>query len=327
MEFKDYYQILGVSRDASQEDIRKAYRKLARKYHPDRSKEAGAEDKFKEVGEAHDVLKDPEKRAKYDRYGAAWKAAAQGQTSPGFEGVHFDFGSGGFGGFSPGEGEQFGSFFDILEHMFGGGRAQPGGRRSGGMGGFGRSGGMGGREWSAAGSDHEARLRLRLEEAAEGGKRRLTLADPDTGSARTFMVNIPKGILSGQRIRLSGQGGKGMGGGQAGDLYLSVEIEPHPYFRLEGRDLYTTLQVAPWEAALGARVTMRTLDGSVRVKVPEGSSSGRKIRLRGKGYLGPDGPGDLYAEIQVVVPEKLSSEERRLFEELAEASHFKPREK
>ena len=329
MEFKDYYQILGVSRDASQKDIRKAYRKLAQKYHPDRSKEPGAEDRFKEIGEAHDVLKDPEKRVKYDRYGAAWKAAAQGQSPPGFEGVHFDFGPGGFGGFQPGEGQQFGSFYDILEHMFGGAgrRTYTGGRRPGGMDGFGRSGGMGGFEWSSAGSDHEARLRLQLKEAAEGGKRRLTLADPDTGSARTFMVNIPKGILSGQRIRLAGQGGKGMGGAQAGDLYLSVDIEAHPHFRLEGRDLHTSLQVTPWEAALGARVTMGTLDGSVRVKVPEGSSSGRKIRLRGKGYPGPDGPGDLYAEIQVVIPEKLSAEERELFEKLAEVSHFRPREK
>ena len=324
MDFKDYYEILGVSRTASQKDIKKAYRKLARTYHPDVNKESGAEEKFKEVGEAHDVLKDPEKRAKYDQYGAAWKAVQEGRTPPGFEGARFDFGPGGFGGASFGEVEGFGSFYDVLEHLFGaaGRQAHAGGRRSaGGM----HFGGMGGHGWSAQGADQEARLRLTLEEAAQGGKRRITLADPETGKGRTYAVTIPAGIRPRQRIRLARQGGKGVGGGQAGDLYLEVEIAPHSDFRLEGKDLHTALPVAPWEAALGRRVTMKTLDGTVRVKVPAGSSSGRKIRLRGKGFPASDGAGDLYAEIRVVVPEKLSSEERELFEKLAEVSDFLPR--
>ncbi len=316
MEFKDYYAILGISRDVSQEDIQKAYRKLARKYHPDTNKDPDAEERFKEVGEAYEVLKDPEKRAKYDRYGAAWKAAEQGHAPPGFEGIRFDFGPRGMNAFSSGETGEFDSFFDVLEHLFGGGQARGAGRGFGRMRGSGRP---------PQGRDHEARLPLTLEEAARGGKRRMTLTDPETGRARIFNVSIPRGVRSGQRIRLAGQGGQRMGGGRPGDLYLIVELQPHPDFRLEGRNLHRTLSVTPWAAALGGTVRMVTLDGTVRVKVPEGSSSGRKIRLRGKGFPGPEGVGDLYAEIRIVVPERLSERERELFEKLAEASEFSPR--
>ena len=177
-----------------------------------------------------------------------------------------------------------------------------------------------------AGADQEARLSLSLQEAARGGQRELSLTDPQTGQTKTYNVKIPKGIRPGQRIRLAQLGGKGMGGGQAGDLYLQVELLPHPTFRLEGRDLYTTLEVAPWEAALGGNAMLSTLDGEVRVKIPAGSSSGRRIRLRGKGF--PDskeGAGDLYAEIQIVVPKSLTDDEQRLFEELARCSSFQPR--
>jgi curved DNA-binding protein len=318
MEFKDYYAILGVAKTASQDEIQRAYRKLARQYHPDVNKDPGAEDTFKDVGEAYEVLKDPEKRDKYDRYGSAWKAAQQsgGTPPPGYEDVWFDLGGtpdDAFSGFSG-----FSSFFDQL---FGGGarrgsfRGQPGAGHRGGA-----------RSWTMAGADQEARLTLSLEEVARGGQREISLTDPETGETKTYTVTIPKGIRPGQRIRLAQLGGKGIGGGPAGDLYLQVELLPHPAFRLEGRDLYTTLEVTPWEAALGANATLGTLEGNVRVKIPAGSSSGRRIRLRGKGLSDPKGgAGDLYAEIQIVLPKSLTDEERRLFEELARCSTFQPR--
>ena len=313
MDYKDYYAILGVDQNASPDEIQHAYRKLARKYHPDVNKEPGAEDTFKDVGEAYEVLKDPEKRAKYDRYGSAWKAAQQsnGTPPPGYEDIWFDISSApddAFSGFSG-----FSSFF---EQLFG--RSVRGNRSRGARGGP--------RTWTMAGADQEARLTISLEEAARSGKRDISLTDPETGQTKTYTVNIPRGIRPGQRIRLAQLGGQGIGGGPAGDLYLRVEFLPHPVFRLKGRDLYTTLAVTPWEAALGATVTLSTLTGNVQVKVPAGSSSGRRIRLRGKGF--PDsrsGAGDLYAEIQIVVPKSLTDDERRLFEELARCSTFQPR--
>jgi curved DNA-binding protein len=319
MEFKDYYATLGVGKNATQEEIQRAYRKLARKYHPDVNKSPGAEEKFKELGEAYEVLKDPEKRTKYDRYGAAWKAAQQGGGTPppGYEDVWFDLGGSetteGFGGFS-----DFSSFF---EQLFGTGRQRGAGRRDRG------SGAAGGQwEWATRGQDQEAQLSLTLEEAARGGQRELTFTDPLTGQAKTYMVTIPPGIRPGQRIRLAGQGGKGSSGAAAGDLYLHVNLLPHSRFRLDGKDLYTTLAVAPWEAALGAEVPLATLGGGVQVKIPPGSSSGRKIRLRGKGFPASRGEaGDLYAEIRIMVPEHLSAQERKLFEELAKVSSFAPR--
>ena len=322
MEFKDYYENLGVSRSASQEEIQKAYRKLARQYHPDLNTDPGAEERFKEAGEAYEVLKDPEKRGKYDRYGAAWKAVEEGRAPPpGFGGVRFDFGPSGFHESLFGEAGQSDSFYDILEQIFGGAgrRVRAGGGPTGGL------GGMGGYGWSAKGVDHETRLRLTLEEAAQGGSHRVALTDPGTGKARTYSVSIPPGIRSGQRIRLVGQGGEGIGGGPPGDLFLEVDLAPHSNFRLEGKDLHTTLRVSPWEAALGATVQMETLEETVRVKIPPGYSSGRRIRLGGKGFPGPEGTGDLYVEIQVAVPKKLSAEERRLFERLDRVSDFSPR--
>ena len=318
MEFKDYYSVLGVAKNASQEEIQRAYRKLARKYHPDINKTSGAEDTFKDIGEAYEVLKDPEKRAKYDRYGAAWKAAQQGGGAPppGYEDIWFDLGGTDDFMFSGGSG--FSSFF---EQLFGAaaGRGTAQGRR-------GARRHTAGAQWSMPGTDQEARLALTLEEAAHGGEREISLSSPTTGQSKTYMVRIPQGIRPGQRIRLAGQGEKGIGGGPPGDLYLMVEILPHPIFRLEDRDLYTTVPVTPWEAALGAEVTLATLDGAVNVKIPPGSSSGRTIRLKGKGFPDPRGSaGDLYAEISIRVPETLSGEERRLFEQLAKVSRFTPR--
>jgi curved DNA-binding protein len=295
--FRDYYEALGVPRDASNEDIRRAYRKLARQYHPDVNKEPGAEDRFKEISEAYEVLRDDEKRQRYDRLGQNWKAGQDVSGSSGFEG----FGNGGGVQFDFGEGADFSDFF---EGMFGGRR---GGRR-------GRGGGFGG--FSTRGSNHEAVLELSLEEAARGGKRTLSLGD-----GRDFEVNIPPGVRDGQRIRLAGEGGGGMGGGPAGDLFLRVKLKPHPRFKVNGRDLTTDLPITPWEGALGATVEVPTLDGTAKVKVPAGSSCGRRLRLRGEGL----GDGDLYARVRIDVPKKLTKKERELFEQLAETSNFDPR--
>ncbi len=304
MAYKDYYQVLGVSRTASDDEIKRAYRKLARQYHPDVSREAGAEQRFKDVNEAHEVLKDPKKRALYDRYGEAWKAAAEGHVPPpGSEHVREDFGA---AGFDPGDFADVGSVF---ESFFGGPfRAGRGGRPG----------------WSEMGGDREATIELELESAFHGGERSIGLVDPASGEQKQYTVRIPAGVRAGQRIRLAGQGSRGPRG--AGDLYLRVQLKPSAGFRLEGSDVFTSIAVAPWEAALGATVTLRTLDGNVRVKVPPGSSSGRKIRLKGKGYPAAGGErGDLYAEVRIDVPEELSAEERQLLERWAMISRFRAR--
>ncbi|HEU4599526.1 MAG TPA: DnaJ C-terminal domain-containing protein [Solirubrobacterales bacterium] len=302
---RDFYEVLGVGRDASAEEIRKAYRKLARKYHPDVNKEDGAEERFKEVSEAYDVLSDPDKRKQYDRFGPAWRQAAAGGGAgpsgfdaggPGFSDIRVEFG----------EGTDL-DLDDILGSFFGG-------RARAGRGGF--SGGF-----AARGADHEATLELTLAEAARGGRRSVRLGD-----GRTYEVNVPAGVRDGQRIRLAGEGGQGSGGGPSGDLFLRVALKPDRHFRLEGRDLHTEVPVAPWEAALGATVEVRTLEGTAKVKLPAGSSSGRKLRLRGQGYPdGRSGKGDLYATVRIVVPKRLSERERELFEQLGEASRFDPR--
>lgn len=320
MEYRDYYETLGVTRDASKDEIQKAYRKLARKFHPDVNKAEDAESRFKEINEAYEVLKDPEKRAKYDQFGSAWKQAqASGSPPPGFEDAFsaFGFGGGGrgrTGGFRTAGGDSgFSSFFEML---------------------FGSEGPTG-TTWSWRGNpsgfdqpqpagDEEASLSLTLEEAARGGERQLTLSD-GSGSQRTLKVRIPPGVRDGQRIRLTGQAGQ-RGGGPRGDLYLRVHLLPHPVFRLEDGRLLTSLAITPWEAALGTEADVPTLDGSVRIKIPPHSSSGRKIRLRHKGFPRAKGKaGDLIAELRIVVPQELSEAEERLFRELAESSTFDPR--
>jgi curved DNA-binding protein len=305
--FKDYYEVLGVGRGASEEEIRRAYRKLARKYHPDVNKEAGAEDRFKEISEAYEVLRDPEKRERYDRLGANWRAGEDVSGAAGFEDL---FRQGGFGDNVRVEFGDAGEFSDFFESLFGSRRRRGGGRAAGGFQGF-----------STRGADHEAVLELSLEEAAAGGRRHITMGD-----GRSYDVNIPQGVRDGQRIRLAGEGGGGSGGGPSGDLFLRVRIKPHPRFRVEGRDLHVALPVSPWEAALGATVPVSTLSGSAQVRVPAGSSTGRRLRLRGQGMPdGRGGHGDLYADLQVMVPSKLSEQERRLFEQLASTSRFDPR--
>jgi curved DNA-binding protein len=299
VETRDHYEALGVPRGASSDEIRRAYRKLAREYHPDVNKDPGAADRFKQISEAYDVLRDPEKREQYDRGG---RGPARGRR-PGPDGA-----PGGFDGFEDfrvdfGNGAGAGGFSDIFEGLFGEGS---------------RRGGFGG---SRRGADLEAELELSLEEALTGGRRWVQLAD-----AGSYEVTIPPGVRDGQRIRLAGEGGPGTGGGPVGDLFLRVRIRPHPRFRLEGDDLYTDLPVSPWEAALGATVAVETLDGRAQVKVPAGSSCGRRLRLRGEGWPRTGGArGDLYAEVRILVPKKLSRAERRAFEELEKASKFDPR--
>jgi curved DNA-binding protein len=325
VEYKDYYKTLGIERTASQQDVQRAYRKLARKLHPDISKEPGSEDRFKEITEAYEVLKDSDKRKKYDQFGQAWKQSdrAGGQPPPGWEQVIFGAGGPGggrveydFGGFG-GQGGP-GGFSDFFEMLFGqraaadaGGGARAGGYRA---------------DWERRGSDQEARIQLTLEEAAAGDERSITLTDPQNGSQQTMRVKIPRGIRPGQKIRLAAKGAAGSGGGPPGDLYLTVDVLPHPRFRLEGTDLHTTLPITPWEAALGGTAQLETLEGPVTVRIPPGSPSGRKIRLRGYGFpQAKGGKGDLFAELDVVVPSTLTDRERELFEELARASSFNPR--
>ena len=325
MDYKDYYATLGVAKKASADEIQKAYRKLARKYHPDINKTGEAEVRFKEINEAYEVLKDPDKRARYDQFGSAWKQAQRtGAPPPGFEDVFSRFGFGGPGGFGGGAqrvefdlgGDGFSSFFDAL---FGGGAA--GGDP---FSGFHTTTGPRPRAQTA---DQEARIALSLEDAVAGGKKQITIADPTTGKHRRLRVNLPAGIRPGQKIRLAGQGMR-LPGGRRGDLYLTVETLPHPNLRVDGSHLRVELPVTPWEAALGGEAKVRTLEGEVTVRIPPGSSTGRKIRLKGRGLpAGSGARGDLFAEIRVVVPPSLSDAERQLFEELARTSAFRPRDK
>ena len=315
---RDFYEILGVSRNATQEQIQRAYRKLARAHHPDVNKDPGAEDRFKDVSEAYNVLHDPETRRRYDAFGPdfrrvpddvdpeTWnRAAAGGGPRAGGAGTgrRARRGPTADTGFATGFGEDI-DLDDLLGGLFDG-RA--------------------GRGWGPIpGADQEAVIDLTVEEAYRGTRRSVTLEGG--GQTRTLQVTIPAGVTNGQRIRLAGQGGRGTEGAPAGDLYLIVRIAPHPRYRVEGRDLHVELPLAPWEAALGTTVAVETPDGEAKVKVPAGTSSGRRLRLRGRGLPNPKGTaGDLYAEARILVPRKLPAEERRLFEELAATSTFDPR--
>lgn len=318
MDFKDYYAVLGVSDTATPDDIKKAYRKLARKYHPDVSKEADADTRFKDLGEAYEVLKDPEKRAEYDqlrKYGA--RADGSFEPPPGWQSAS---GFGG-GGYTDADARQFSEFF---EEIFGGSRR---GGFAGGHGGFRQPA-------RSRGEDVHARLALFLEEAYKGCEKQVQFTSHELDAQgrvvarpKTLRVKIPAGVRDGQHIRLRGQGAPGFGGGESGDLFIEVELAPHPLFALEGRDVVVTLPVAPWEAALGASVTVPTLSGKVSVKVPKGSSSGRKLRLKGKGLPGRH-PGDQIVVLQVVMPEHHSDEAGALYRQLAELERsFDPRRK
>lgn len=315
MEYKDYYKALGIKKDATQKEVQAAYRKLARKWHPDVNKKPDAEDKFKEINEAYEVLKDPEKRKRYDTYGANWREGQQYSPPPGWEHVQYGDGMGGFD-FSGGDAGQFSDFF---EGLFGRGRARGGASQD-----------MQG--WAMRGQDQETDIDLTLEEAYHGTKRVIRLQQMEQeGSqyvpkSREINVNIPAGVMDGKRIRLSGQGGTGVGGGPNGDLYLKVHIRPHQLFRINGSNLETEVPLSPWEAALGTKVELTTMTGEVNLTIPAGVQSGQKLRLRDKGMPIPKGGhGDLYAVIKIVVPKKLSEEEQELFEQLSRVSAFEPR--
>jgi curved DNA-binding protein len=304
MKYKDYYGVMGVDRKATPEEIKSAYRKLARKYHPDVSKEPGAEEKFKEIGEAYETLKDPQKRAAYDQLGS---------HSPGQ-----DFRP------PPGWGKQFGdgqfSFDDIdLADLFAG---IAGGRRRSGR----NAGAM-------PGQDYEVAAPITLEDAYHGTEVELKLAIPEYDKngftrrvERSIKARIPKGATDGQRLRLPGKGSKGLNGGRDGDLYLNIALHPHRLFRVSGHDLYLDLPLAPWEAVLGTSVQVPTLGGSVSLKVPPGTHAGQQLRLAGRGLPKPRaGEGDLFAIVQIAVPTAASERERALLKELAETSKFNPR--
>jgi curved DNA-binding protein len=311
----DYYQVLGVDRSASGQDIQRAYRKLARRFHPDINKDPGAEERFKQVNEAYEVLSDEKKRARYDRFGEHWRQVPEDYDGPmpgragpfsgagtgGGQRVYVNTGGGGF------DDAGFGGvdFEDLLGGLFAG-RAGRGARVS------------------PPGADTEAEIELSVEDAYSGGRRRITLQT--AAGPRSYEVTIPAGVTDGQRIRLAGQGASGLGGGPRGDLYLAVRLAPHPRYRVDGRDITAELPVTPWEATLGASVPVDTPGGPVQVRVPAGSSSGRRLRLRGRGMPNPKGrSGDLYAEIRIVVPAHPSEEERALWRRLAEASTFDAR--
>lgn len=308
MNYKDYYKIMGVGRDVSQDELKRVYRRLARKYHPDVSKEANAEEKFKEVQEAYEVLKDPEKRAAYDQLGTQWRSGQEFRPPPDW-GRQFEFSTGG----------DDAGFSDFFASLFG--QRSPFGQHRGG-----RAHGF-----AAAGEDHSAKIQIDLEEAYRGGPKTIELQTPRvTGDGRvatqtrTLKVNIPAGVIEGQRIRLAGQGSAGLGGGRAGDLFLEVEFRPHRLFKADGRDITLQLPVAPWEAALGAIVQVPTLGGAVDLRVPAGAKSGQRLRLKGRGLPGTT-PGDQYVEIRIVTPPADSPQAREIYERMKQELAFDPR--
>jgi curved DNA-binding protein len=337
VKFQDYYEILGLDRSASQEDIQSAYRKLARKYHPDINKTQEAEEKFKKIGEAYEVLKDPEKRKRYDQLGANWQQGDDFSPPPGWDWAAGGRGGGGgfsnFEGFNPfgGGGGGFSDFFEsIFGDAFGGfGRTTERGGSSGGFTGAEDIFGAGRR---AENLDQNAEVNITLEDAYFGGKKTLTLSESvptNRGSQtrqRNYEVTIPAGVQDGRRLRLAGQGMQSNTTGKRGDLYLTLHILPHRQFRVQGADLEVDLPISPWEAALGAKVDVPIVGGKASVTIPAGTQSGKKLRLRDKGLKAKgEGRGSLFAVIKVVVPERLSKRERELFEELSRESKFKPR--
>ena len=315
MEFKDYYKVMGVARDATEAQIKQAYRKLARKYHPDVSKEKDAEARFKELGEAYEVLKTPEKRAAYDQLGQGPRPGEEFRPPP-------DWGAGfEFSGAGPGAGGANADFSDFFESLFGGAGAAPHRRRDAGNGGQADRGGL----------DHHAKVLLDLDATLQGGSRTFTLRVPEidaqgrlTTRERVLNVQVPKGILPGQTIRLAGQGASPGAQGTPGDLYIEVEFQPHALYRVDGRDLYLDLPVTPWEAALGASVKTPTPGGPVDLKIPAGSHAGTKLRLKSRG-IPASTPGDFYVVLQIALPPANDDKARNAYRAMAEAFPFNPR--
>jgi len=312
MEFKDYYKIMGVARDASQDEIKRVYRKLARKYHPDVSKEANAESRFKEVGEAYEVLKDSEKRAAYDQLGAKWKGGQEFRPPPDWD-AGFEFSGGGFTG---GDSADYSDFF---ESLFGRGFHSGRGSRA---------------AFHAKGEDHHAKVLIDLEDAYTGAARTITLQVPEVDSLgrvarreHKLNVTIPRGIRAGQHIRLKGQGAPGVDQGKPGDLYLEIEFRPHLLYRVEQHDVYLDLPVLPWEAALGAAVKVPTPSGVVELTIPPGSVAGKKLRLKGIGIPG-NTPGDFYVVLQIALPPADNDAAKMAYRNMAgQFKSFNPRAK
>jgi len=320
MDYKDYYAVMGVKNDATQDEIKRAYRKLARKYHPDVSQEADSEEKFKELGEAYEVLKDPEKRSAYDQLGAQWQAGQEFHPPPGWD-AGFEFSD--QGGASP----DMGDFSDFFESLFGRAHRQAG---SAGRPGYGAASGAD-RGFQMRGEDHHAKVIVELEDSYQGATRAITLQMPQlsedghvTTRARTLNVQIPKGIRQGQQIRLAGQGGAGYGGAPSGDLYLEVEFNPKSRYRVEGADVYLDLPLAPWEAALGDTIKVSTPAGSVDLKVPPNSQPGKMLRLKGRGIPARQA-GDFYVVLQIKLPPADSAEHRRIYQQMKQEFTFNPR--
>lgn len=313
MEYKDYYKVLGIDKKSSQADIKRAYRKLARKYHPDVSKAADAEDKFKEVGEAYEVLKDPEKRAAYDQLGENWKTGQSGFQPPPDWDAGFEFHGGGFTG-DAGQTD----FSDFFESLFG---QRPSGHQY-----------QSGRGFDARGEDSHAKVYIDLEDAYHGATRSLNLQHTEIDSTgrpqlknRTLNVKIPKGVKEGQSIRLQQQGSPGLGKGKAGDLYLEILFNIHSMYSVQGRDVSLEIPITPWEGALGAKIQVPTPAGKVDLKIPPGTSSGKRMRLKGKGIPAKN-PGDFYLIMKVVISQNLTEQQKELYQKLQTVSDsFKPR--
>lgn len=312
VDFKDYYKVMGLERDASEADVKRAYRKLARKFHPDVSKEADAETRFKELGEAYAVLKDPEKRAAYDQLGANWKSGQEFKPPPDWA-TGFEFDGRGF------DTADAAGYSDFFETLFG---QQFGGTRQ-----HARSG----RSFSARGNDHHAKVLVDLEDAYNGATRTLSLRTPDydengrvVSRERSLKVRIPKGVTHGQRIRLQGQGSPGFGGGAAGDLFLEIDIRPHSLYSHNGRDISLSLPVTPWEAALGATIKVPTPDGPVDLKLPAGTKNGKRLRLKGKGIPGSP-PGDFYVTAELTLPPADSDLAKATYKKMQQEMNYNPR--
>lgn len=305
MQYKDYYAVLGITKDATQDEIKRTYRKLARKFHPDLNKDKDAEERFKEIGEANEVLGDPEKRAAYDQLGAGYQPGQEFQPPPDWD-----------QGFEFSRGEQDAAFSEFFEHLFGHSR---------------RAQHAQGRQFNAGGQDHRARVLIDLEDAFSGATRAIQMKMPKVTAdghviteQRTLNVNIPKGVQPGQHIRLKGQGAPGLGQGRSGDLYLEIEFAPHRLYRIEGKDVYLDLPVAPWEAALGGKVKAPTPLGVVDITIPANSTQGRKLRLKGRGIPGK-APGDFYAILQVSLPPARDEKSKKIYQTMAEELSFNPR--
>ena len=311
MEFKDYYTTLGIERDATQDEVKRAYRKLARKFHPDINKEADAEQRFKEIGEAYEVLHDTEKRAAYDKFGKDWQAGQDFKPPPDWD-SGFEFTG---GGYTESDASQFSDFF---ESLFGDQGSGPFTHQQ--------------RHYSGKGQDLHAKISISLEDSYNGTKQSLTLQRPmidETGHVttrpHTLEVNIPKGVTEGQRIRLAGQGAEGIGQGPSGDLFLEIIFAKHPHFTPDGRDILLTLPIAPWEAALGATVPVPTLGGKVELTIPASSQTGKKLRLKGRGLSTAKQTGHQYVTLAIIVPPAHTEQEKKLFRTMKQEMSFNPR--